>query len=90
MTKRNFETIVYSLLGIGAFLIEFLPVSIICFLLLSYKGIVIFFEIYDDTPAKAKGYYLKKGVFLFITLVSLCALLFIFMYRHKISMIGKT
>jgi hypothetical protein len=89
MTKRNFKTAVYSVPGIGAFLVEFLPVNIVCFSLLSYQGVNIFFKTFNETPGKTKGYHLKKGIFLLLILVLICITLPVFMYRHEFLFLDK-
>jgi ABC-type Na+ efflux pump permease subunit len=86
MTKRTFESVVYTILAIGAFVVNYFPVSISCASILLYGGSKLFFDIFSESPKEVKkGYFVTKGVFLFIILLSLIVVVGVFMYRHKLT-----
>lgn len=85
MTKKTFDTVIYSILAIGAFVVEFLPISIICMVLLNYQGIRIFFEVLEDDSGKnTRTYFIAKGIFLLLILTMLVVVMLFFMYRNRL------
>jgi len=88
MIKRTFESVVYTILAIGAFVVDYLPVSIPCAALLLYGGSRLFFDIFTESPAQVgKGYFMTKGIFLVLILLSMVLVVGAYLYRHKLATI---